>query len=122
VRMFSARVLPDGGSVAGDDRPVRTSLRRGPGPAVLVCGACGNWLAVGHHPDDVEVRDILLACPACHRVNDPRQAVPVERTVATAGDPPAELARAEVWGRTVVEQVHVLAAQERRWPWRADVG
>src|SRR5690242_14643181 len=102
-------VLPDGAGPAGDDRPVRTSLRRGPAALVLVCGACGNWLAVGHGPDDAEVRGILLACQACHRVNDPRRVVPVERTAATAGDPPAELARAEVWGRSVVEQVHVLA-------------
>jgi hypothetical protein len=122
VRMFSARVLPDGVCDAGDDRPVRTSLRRGPAPVVLVCGVCANWLAVGHHPHDAEVRDILLVCAACHRINDPSHAVPAEWTGAVAGDQPAELARAEVWGRSVVERVHVLAAQERRWPWRADAG
>jgi hypothetical protein len=118
VRMFSAMVLP----VGAGGPPVRTSMRRGPAPVVLVCGLCANWLAVGHHPDDAEVRDILLACPACHRVNVPRHAVPTDRGDATAGDPPAELARAEVWGRAAVARVHVLAAQERRWPWRAEAG
>ena len=121
MRMFSARVLPDGVSGPGDDRPVRTSLRRGPAPVLLVCGACANWLAVGYGPGDAEVRDILLACAACHRVNDLRQAVPMDGDAAAA-DPPAELARAEVWAKSAVERVHVLAAQERRWPWRADTG
>jgi hypothetical protein len=120
VRMFSAMLLPDG--AVGDDRRVCTSLRRGPAPVVLVCGACANWLAVGYGPDDAEVRDILLTCQACHRVNEPRRAVPVEPADAAVGDPPAELAHAEVWAKAAVEQVHVLAAQERRWPWRADVG
>ena len=119
MRMLSATVLSD--DRYADDRPVRTSLRRGSAPVVLVCGACGNWLAVGYHPDDLEVGDILLACSICHRVNDPRRAAWAERAGAT-GDPPAELATAEVWAKSVVEQVHVLAAQERRWPWRADAG
>jgi hypothetical protein len=115
--MFSAAVLPDGGPAPGDGRPVRTALRRGPRPAVLVCGGCGNWLAVGYRPDDIDVLDILLACPACHRVNDPIQATP---TGACGADPPEELARSEVWAKAAVERVHALAAQERRWPWRAD--
>jgi hypothetical protein len=35
---------------------------------------------------------------------------------------PAALAAAEVWAKTAVERVHALAAQERRWPWRAGTG
>jgi hypothetical protein len=112
--MFSAAVLPDG--AADGRRPVRTSLRRGPWPVVLVCGACGNWLAVGYRPDDADVLDTLLACPACHRINDPLRAVPTQE--CGAAEPPAELARTEVWAKAAVEQVHALAAQERRWPWR----
>src|SRR5438067_485477 len=117
--MCSAAVLPDGAPPPGGGRPVRTALRRGPRPVVLVCGWCGNWLAVGYRPDDVDVRDILLACPACHRVNDPLRTT---RTGACSADPPNELARSEVWAKAVVERIHALAARERRWPWRADAG
>jgi hypothetical protein len=118
--MFSAVVVPGGRAAPGDARAVRTSLGRGAWPAVLVCGACENWLAVGHRPGDPDVADILLACSACRSVNDPGAATPV--TVQVAGDPPGELARSEVWAKSVVERVLALAAQERRWPWRADAG
>jgi hypothetical protein len=118
--MFSAAALPDG-ATEGDRRPVRTSLRRGPRPAVMVCGACGNWLAVGYRPDDRDVLDLLLACSACHRVNDPHRATPLEIAAVPDGlAPPAELSVAEVWAKAAVERVHALAAQERRWPWRAE--
>jgi hypothetical protein len=119
--MYAAAMVPDG--EPADGRPVRTSLRRGPWAVVLTCGACGNWLAVGHRPGDPDVTGILLACPACHRVNDPQRAAPSGHGGAgEAVDPPGELSRSEVWAKAVVERVHALAAQERRWPWRADAG
>jgi hypothetical protein len=49
VRTYSAQVVPDEVVI---DRAVRTSLRRGPHDAVVVCGRCDMWLAVGHLPDD----------------------------------------------------------------------
>jgi hypothetical protein len=116
VRTYSAQVVPDD---ATTDRAVRTSLRRGPHAAVLVCGGCARWLAVGHRPDDVP--EVLLACSSCGAVNDPRRAIAVPgRGAAYAA--PAGLAVAEVWAKSTVERVHALAAQERRWPWRGEAG
>ena len=113
VRMYAAQVVADEGL---DGRVLRTSLRRGPHPAVIVCGRCATWLAVGHRPDDGP--EVLLACCSCSAVNDPRRAVPVsDRTAERAA--PAGLVPGEVWAGPAVERVHALAAQERRWPWRA---
>jgi hypothetical protein len=112
VRTFSAQVVPD---EAVDGRVVRTSLQRGPHAAVVVCGECAAWLAVGHRPDN----EVLLVCSSCGAVNDPRRATPGSDH-ATALAVPAGLASTEVWARSAVERVHALAAQERRWPWRAD--
>ncbi len=113
MRTFSAQVVPDEVTTG---RAVRTSLRRGPHAAVVVCGGCALWLAVGHRPDDVP--EVLLACSSCGAVNDPRLATPVPGHAA-AHAAPAELAAAEVWVKAAVERVHALAALERRWPWRA---
>jgi hypothetical protein len=111
--MYSAQVVPDE-AVAG--RIVRTSLQRGPNPVAVVCGGCATWLAVGHRPDDAS--EVLLACSSCGAVNDPREATPVwDPRVEQAA--PAGLPVTEVWAKSAVEQVHALAAQERRWPWRA---
>lgn len=110
MRTYSAQVVP-GEAVGG--RIVRTSLRRGPNAAVVVCGGCGTWLAVGHRPDDVP--DVLLACSACDAVNDPGGATPApDDAAAPGGLPPTE-----VWAKSAVERVHALAAAEQRWPWRA---
>ena len=114
VRTYSAQVVP-GGAVEG--RVVRTSLQRGPHVAVVVCGECAAWLAVGHRPDDAP--DVVLVCSSCGAANDPRRATPASDH-ATALVAPAGLAPTEVWAKSAVERVHALAAQERRWPWRAD--
>jgi hypothetical protein len=116
VRTFSAQVVPDDGTTG---RVVRTSLRRGPHAAVVVCGGCDLWLAVGHQPDDVP--EVLLACSSCGAVNDPRSATAVPDHGVAQGAP-AELAVAEVWAKSAVERVHALAAQERRWPWPGEAG
>jgi hypothetical protein len=113
VRMYSAQVVPDD---AVGDRVVRTSLQRGPHAVVVVCGGCATWLAVGHRPENVP--DVLLRCSACGAVSDPRAATPVSGAAAVEAAP-AGLAPSEVWARSVVERVHALAEQERRWPWRA---
>jgi hypothetical protein len=63
VRTYSAQVVPDEVVI---DRAVRTSLRRGPHDAVVVCGRCEMWLAVGHLPDDGP--QVLLACSSCGAV------------------------------------------------------
>ena len=110
MRTYAAQVVP-GGAVG--DRVVRTSLVRGPYPAVVICGRCATWLAVGHRPDDVP--DVLLACAACDAVNDPSGATPAPDDGAAPGGLPST----EVWAKSAVERVHTLAAQERRWPWRA---
>lgn len=115
MRTYSAQVVPDGATTG---RAVRTALRRGPHAAVVVCGGCALWLAVGHRPDDVP--DVLLACPSCGALNDTRGATPVPGRGADAA--PGGLAAAEVWAKSAVERVHALAAQERRWPWRGEVG
>ena len=113
VRMYAAQVVADEGL---DGRVLRTSLRRGPHAAVVVCGRRATWLAVGHRPDDGP--EVLLACCSCGALNDPRRAVPVsDRTAERAA--PAGLVPGEVWAGPAVEQVHTLAAQERRWPWWA---
>jgi len=91
VRTYSAQVVPDEVVI---DRAVRTSLRRGPHDAVVVCGRCDMWLAVGHLPDGT----------------------------GESSTPPGPLAAAEVWVKSAVERVHALAAQEQRWPWRAGTG
>jgi hypothetical protein len=113
VRMYSAQVVSD--DVVGD-RVLRTSLQRGPHAAVVVCGRCATWLAVGHRTEDAP--DVLLRCCSCSAVNDPRTATPVPGRGAVNAAP-AGLPPSEVWARSVVEQVHALAEQERRWPWRA---
>jgi hypothetical protein len=111
--MYSAQVVPD--DTVGD-RVVRTSLQRGPHAVVVVCGGCATWLAVGHRPENAP--QVLLHCPSCGTVNDPRGAAPASGgglpDAAPAGLPPSE-----VWARSTVERVHALAEQERRWPWRA---
>lgn len=110
VRTYAAQVVP-GEAVGG--RVVRTSLVRGPSSAVVVCGGCARWLAVGHRPDDVA--DVLLVCAACDAVNDLSGATPVpDDRAAPDGLPPTEM-----WAKSAVERVHALAAQEQRWPWRA---
>ena len=40
----------------------------------------------------------------------------------TAQAAPAGLVPGDVWAGPAVQQVHTLAAQERRWPWRAGAG
>jgi len=113
VRRYSAQVVPD---EAVEGRVVRTSLQRGPHAAVVVCAECATWLAVGHRPEDAP--EVLLVCSSCGVVNDPRRATPgSDRAGAHAA--PAGLVATEVWAKSAVERVHALAAQERRWPWRA---
>jgi LSD1 subclass zinc finger protein len=111
--MYSAQVVPD---EAVERRVVRTSLQRGPHAVVVVCGGCATWLAVGHRPDGAP--EVLLVCSSCDAVNDPRRATPgSDRAAALAA--PVGLVATEVWAKSAVERVHALAAQERRWPWRA---
>ena len=117
VRTYSAQVVPDEVVI---DRAVRTSLRRGPHDAVVVCGRCDMWLAVGHLPDDD--LQVLLACSSCGAVNDPGDAIPVPDGTGESSTPPGPLAAAEIWVKSAVERVHALAAQEQRWPWRAGTG
>ena len=117
MRTYSAQVVPDE-ATAG--RAVRTSLRRGPHGAVVVCGRCAMWLAVGYRPDDAP--EVLLACSGCGVVNDPREATQVPGGTREPSAAPAGLAAAEIWAKSAVERVHALAAQERRWPWRAGTG
>jgi hypothetical protein len=111
--MYSAQVVP-GEAVAG--RVVRTSLQRGPHPVAVVCGGCATWLAVGHRPEAAP--EVLLECSSCGAVNDPRHATLVSDPAVELAAP-AGLGATEVWAKSTVEQVHALAAQERRWPWRA---
>ena len=106
-----------------DGRPVRTSLRRGPRAAAIVCGACGNWLAVGYDPqEDAAVLDLLIRCNACRSVNDPLAATRLPDAAAGGRRPPAALHATEYWARGAVERVHSLAEQERRWPWKPAAG
>ena len=114
VRTYSAQVVP-GGAVEG--RVVRAARPRGPPAAGGVCGAWAGWVAVGHRPDDAP--DVVLVCTSCGAVNDPRRATPASDH-ATALVAPAGLAPTEVRAKSAVERVHALAAQERRWPCRAD--
>jgi len=117
VRTYSAQVVPDEVVI---HRAVRTSLRRGPHDAVVVCGRCDMWLAVGHLPDDG--LQVLLACSSCGAVNDPGDATFVPDGTDESSTSPGPLAAAEGWVKSAVERVHALAAQEQRWPWRAGTG